>query len=405
MAIPDSATPKDYSILLYNKTEIDTINSTEQNRVNTALESKVSLLDVGNPNGLATLGEGGTLKASQIPIATNVEALNVLNTSTVITPYNIGYILEAKNYLPTSVAISTYGNFRSDGTIPMDAGYIPQGMLDVTTVNYVQNAILANTTTYVKDTVAEMLLISPIVVGDVCFVTNDGLSNGEYLCVTPSTGGSAVEDWALRPDVAAWGTVTGTLSDQTDLQNVLDTKVNVVDIAKLAHITVTQPVNLDTMESSIATNTADIAVLESINKVAISIVSTSALSTQTLTSGTAERLRWMTTALVDAGGSDISYSISTDNILIGNTGIYKVYGVLSAIAPINDIVDVELYIDNLPTGFKSSCIGRGNTSAVTFVYTFMSSFAINDDISLYVTSTGTEITVQSASVTVEKTTY
>ena len=170
--------------------------------------------------------------------------------------------------------------------------------------------------------------------------------------------------------------------------------------------------NVDDAIDQIDLNTESIGVidervvtLENYTDNAISIATLSPIEAQTLIANTPEKLEWMTTAIVSAGGTSISYDIPTDNILVQEAGIYKLYGVVSGVAPINDIVDIELYIDNLPTGFSSSCVGRGDGSSVTFTYSFMTPFAVNDDINLYITSTGTSFTVQSASVTVEKTKY
>jgi len=138
---------------------------------------------------------------------------------------------------------------------------------------------------------------------------------------------------------------------------------------------------------------------------AISIATTSPLAPQVLVGDVAEKLLWMTSAVVDNGGTDISYDIPTSSMLIESVGIYKVYGVITANIPINDICEVELYVDNLPTGFHASEVGKGTLATVTFQYSFMSSFNVNDDIHLYVKSNGTEITIHTASVTIEKTPY
>ena len=121
--------------------------------------------------------------------------------------------------------ISASGNLKSDGTILMDAQYLPTSGKEIATVGYVQDYTSSNTTTYIKDTLAEMLLIDPTVVGDVCFVINDGANDGEYLSNTTTTGGSVIGDWSLRTSTVAWGAISGTLSDQTDLQTELDEKL------------------------------------------------------------------------------------------------------------------------------------------------------------------------------------
>jgi len=159
-----------------------------------------------------------------------------------------------------------------------------------------------------------------------------------------------------------------------------------------------------TLADRVTVNEADIVVLQNNLNDALSVITTSALPTQTLVAGVPEKLEWMTTAVVDSGTA-ISHTIATDDILINEAGVYKVYGVVTINMPINDIVSIELYVDNLPTGFHTAGIGRGDDATVSFNYSFMTSFAINDDINLYVTSDGVEITLHTASVTVEKTAY
>ena len=161
--------------------------------------------------------------------------------------------------------------------------------------------------------------------------------------------------------------------------------------------------NMDLALTQIDTNTSSIAELQGL-AAAASVITTSPIAAQVLVANVPEKLNWMTTALVDEGTA-ITIDIPTDNLLVNESGTYRVYGVVSALVPVNNLAEIELYIDNLPTGFKSSCVGRGQNSVVTYAYSFLTPFLVNDDINLYVTSTGTEITIQSASVTVEKTNY
>lgn len=193
-----------------------------------------------------------------------------------------------------------------------------------------------------------------------------------------------------------WTTIVDLISTGQNVSSGLDTAFTNIDAA------ITQ---VDTNTEDIVTIGGKVTTLENYANNAVSIATVSPMTAQTLAAGIAEKLEWMTVAVVNAGGTSISYDIPTDNILIQEASVYKVFGVISGVAPINNVIDIELYINNLPTGFKSSCIGGGDSSTNTFVYSFMTSFAINDDINLYITSTGTSFTVQSASVTVEKTKY
>lgn len=201
--------------------------------------------------------------------------------------------------------------------------------------------------------------------------------------------------------------ITGLSYRTTINDNFANVNNELVSTTAAAGTITTDITNLDTRvttnETAIATHTDEINSLSE-NNHAISIAS-GVRAEQTLTPTVAEKLEWMATALVDAGSTSISYDIPNNNILISSAAVYKVYGVVTAILPINDICEIELYIDNLPTGFKTSCIGRGVDSSVTFNYSFMNDFIVNDDINLYVKSTGTSITLQSSSVTIEKTNY
>jgi len=151
-------------------------------------------------------------------------------------------------------------------------------------------------------------------------------------------------------------------------------------------------------------NTGKITALETIHTDHVLSVASNGLPLQVLVSGVPEKLLYMETDLVDVG-TDISHTLVSSDIVINTLGIYKVFGAISLIAPVNDIVDIELYVNNLPTGFMVSAIGRGAGSIITLNNSFMTQFAAADDIHLYVTSTGTEVTISSATLTIEKTGY
>lgn len=128
-------------------------------------------------------------------------------------------------------------------------------------------------------------------------------------------------------------------------------------------------------------------------------------SLQTLVADTPEKLEWMDSFVVDSGGSDISAVLLDNQFTILTTGIYKITEVISFIAPVNDIVSLGLYIDNLPTGESNSTIGRGTDYPVTLSCSFTASFSTSDEIDIFVTSDGTAITLQSSNVTLEKLPY
>ena len=188
----------------------------------------------------------------------------------------------------------------------------------------------------------------------------------------------------------------------TSLINSIDTQVT-TNTSNIASNTS----QISTNSTNIATNTSDIGDIQTELATAPSMVSisSSTRTTQTLVADTPERLEWMSAATVDAGSADISYVLLNHQFTVLTQAKYKLTGVVSFKAPINDTVDVELYIDNVATGFVSSAIGRGDDSVLTLTYAAVAEFNVNDEIDLYVTSTGTEVTVQSANVTLEKTPY
>ena len=136
---------------------------------------------------------------------------------------------------------------------------------------------------------------------------------------------------------------------------------------------------------------------------ALSVVS-NGLAVQTLTPNVAERLMHMETVVVEAG-TDIAYDILTSNVSINTAGVYRVYGTFNLSAPTNNIVELELYIDNLPTGLVVSNRGMGSEYPISFTNNFMYNFDVNDDITIYVKSTGTEVTISSSTLNIEKTGY
>jgi hypothetical protein len=149
---------------------------------------------------------------------------------------------------------------------------------------------------------------------------------------------------------------------------------------------------------------ARLTLLETVPTLSVLSVTSNGLPLQTLVPDTATVLNYMETDLVDIG-TGISHTLGTSHMLINTAGIYKIFGTVNLMAPVNDIIDIELYVDNLPTGFKASSIGRGTSSIVSFQHAFLSQFNINDDIDLYITSSGTEVTVTSSTITVESTEY
>lgn len=252
MPIDPEATAKDYTLIIYNKNEINAQNSAESSRINSELDGKSDKAEEGSPSGIATLAPDGKHQLVQMPIANVSESQDPLNNTKIMTPQRVDEIIEGNGFITESEADSKYGNILSDGTVPMESFYLPQASFDIATVKFVQDTVSSNTTTYIRDTLIQMLAIDPTIIGDICFVTADGANNGEYLSVSNTTGGSVIGDWSKKSETIAWGTIVGDISDQTDVE----TRFSDIE-TKTDNITITQPVDLDQVELDTDTNTAN----------------------------------------------------------------------------------------------------------------------------------------------------
>ena len=72
------------------------------------------------------------------------------------------------------------------------------------------------------------------------------------------------------------------------------------------------------------------------------------MALQTLVSNTPTKLQWMETVIVDAGNTDITYNIGNNEFYVNDTAVYKLRGTVTFVAPVNNIITLELYVDNTP---------------------------------------------------------
>jgi len=241
-----SATPKEFSLIIYDKTEIDDMMNLESTRVDTNVDEKIDSVDKGI--SVATLIDTTNSEGTQryqhspleMPIATVAESLDKDVTDKVMTPQRVSQVLETGGYVQKTQADLDYGDLESDGSVKMSAAYNPQNPKDIATVEYVQTLASASAHNFIVDTQAEMLALTGIAAADICYVTNevDHNDNGEFIAKIDDP--ILLSDWAERESKLAWGGIIGTLSDQTDLQVTLDAKGD---------------------KSTVDTNTADIATL------------------------------------------------------------------------------------------------------------------------------------------------
>jgi len=94
MAIDPNATGKDYSLIIYSKTEIDNINTVETQRIDDALALKVDTSGKGAPSGIATLDPNGVHVVSEIPIADITEAMDDTENTKVMSPERTHYVID-----------------------------------------------------------------------------------------------------------------------------------------------------------------------------------------------------------------------------------------------------------------------------------------------------------------------
>jgi len=141
----------------------------------------------------------------------------------------------------------------------------------------------------------------------------------------------------------------------------------------------------------------------SINDI-VAVGTESTLAKQTLVEDTAEKLSFIDDTFVTSGTS-ITVDEANDEITVISNGVYSVSGVITFIAPINDVVQIELYLNGVATGFLNSSIGRGNGLSCTVSYVALRQLSANDEITLYVKSNGVEVTIDNATLIIEKTKY
>jgi hypothetical protein len=143
------------------------------------------------------------------------------------------------------------------------------GQLDANTAR-VQEFIAAGLEAYlevkVDDEVVSQVPVKllPAVAAPNSLPAHELPSNINEFAADPSTNGSfSVTNWLadlLAPHTkAVWGYITGTLSDQTDLQTALDAKASASDVSTNTADIATNTADIATNTADIATNTADIA--------------------------------------------------------------------------------------------------------------------------------------------------
>ena len=175
--------------------------------------------------------------------------------------------------------------------------------------------------------------------------------------------------------------------------------------ASVADLSVEVEADLSALDGRVTQNEIDITELQA-DVLPLSILSvgtTNPLSPQSLTAGVSEKLYWMTAATL-SNGSAISHNIPQQEITINTAGVYKIYGTITLDLPNNVEAQIELYVNDAPTGMKNIVSGLSNFSN-TVPYSGIATFNANDVLSLHIRSTDSTVTIEYSSVIVEQTKY
>ena len=127
---------------------------------------------------------------------------------------------------------------------------------------------------------------------------------------------------------------------------------------------------------------------------------TTALNPQTV-STTPSKLIWFNTEVIKRGTA-LTSSIANQSITINSTDAYTVNGTIILIGGNGDSIQIEMYVNGNATGALSTTVGRGASTKVALNYSGAASLNQGDVVTLYITSTGTPITVSHSSFVIQQ---
>lgn len=132
----------------------------------------------------------------------------------------------------------------------------------------------------------------------------------------------------------------------------------------------------------------------------LAVGANSALASQSV-STTPSKLNWFTTQFIKIGTA-IAPNIVANSITISKTAVYTVGGTIILRAGNGDEIKIAMYVNGVATGSLSTAVGRGNTVDVPFNYFGAANLTNTDVVELYVSSTGTPITVTHSSFVIQE---
>ncbi len=249
MSIPDSATPKDYAIIIYNKTEILEMNAFEKTRVDTELAKCSQQADEGSPMGVATLDTNGKVDTIQIPFAEDEEAKDPTNRATLMSP-------ERSNALIKHLAVQYTQVGEANGVVPLNyTGQIDSQYLTPTQANQVFVVPLLTDMYELEHQTGTTILIS-----DRCIVTDEGTpsNNGEYVAKFDHPVDAS--GWGILPNLSAVQSVNGQTGDVTiNKTTVPDIQTNYDLSTANSALIGDHDVEIGNLETLTGTHTADIS--------------------------------------------------------------------------------------------------------------------------------------------------
>mgnify|MGYP001430218403 CR=1 FL=1 len=101
-------------------------------------------------------------------------------------------------------------------------------------------------------------------------------------------------------------------------------------------------------------------------------------------------------------GTSLTSNVVDNSITIGTSTVYTFGGSVTLEAGNGDNVSIEMYRNNIATGYLTSQVGKGSGNPITFTFYGGYSFNANDVLTLYVYSTGSSVTVSKSTMVLEE---